>query len=43
MTRFGLLEPHARSWALCGPLVPSSGAGTGVRCRWTLRLGGARV
>src|SRR5712691_2179263 len=33
-----LLEPPARSWALCGPLVPSSGAGTGARCRWPPRL-----
>src|SRR5262249_49656328 len=24
----------ARSWALCGSLVPSSGAGTGGRCRF---------
>ena len=38
-----LHEPHARSWALCGHLVPSAGAGTGSRCRGTPRLGGDRV
>ena len=26
-------EQRARSWALCGHLVPSSGADTGARCR----------
>src|SRR5215468_10334409 len=38
-----LLAPLARSWALCGSLVPSSGAGTGARGRWTPRRGGSRV
>src|SRR5215472_16473578 len=37
-----LLEPRARSWALCGTVVPSSGAGTGPRCRWTPPRGGSR-
>ena len=38
-----LLEPPARSWALCGPRVPSSGAGTGSRCRWSPRRSWSRV
>jgi len=42
-TTGSLREPRARSWALCGSLVPSSGAGTGAQCRGTLQFSWSRV
>ena len=38
-----LLAQFVRSWTLCGPRVPSSGAGTGSRCRWPPRFCWSRV